>query len=107
MNLKIKTQNNEFEFEKEAGTKIKEIIKSEGINFKFPCGGRGACGKCKVIVKNGIQSPTASDEKKISKDDLELGTRLACGLELNNDMEIELKEKDSSLLGYILGRNKK
>lgn len=106
-NLKIKTQNNEFNFQKEEGTKLKDIIKSENINFKFPCGGRGICGRCKIIVKKGIENPTEIEKNKLNKDDLENGVRLACCLQTNQEMEIELKEKDSSLLDFILGRNKK
>lgn len=107
VNLKIKTQNKEFNIEKEKDTKLKDVIKSEKINFKFPCGGRGRCGKCKVTVKKGVQTPTSIEENKLSKDELELGIRLACCSQLNKDMEIEIKEKDTSLLDYILRRNKK
>ena len=29
----------------EDGTTLKEVMNDAGINFDFPCGGRGRCGK--------------------------------------------------------------
>ena len=106
VNLKIKTQNNEFNLTKEEGTNCKVIIKSQYIDFKFPCGGKGICGRCKVNVIKGANAPTKPEEKKISADELEQGKRLACCFNLNSDTEIELTEKTSGLLGSIF-KNKK
>ena len=98
INLKIKTQNNEFNFQKRKGISLKEAIKSEDINFRFPCGGKGRCGNCKVTVKTGLEKPSRLDEMKIDNDEIKIGKRLGCCLLLNNDMEIELKETQIELL---------
>jgi len=36
------------------GTTVLEALKSVGININTPCGGKGTCGKCKVLVVEGI-----------------------------------------------------
>lgn len=98
INLKIKTQNGEFNIQQEKVKSLKEIIQSENINFIFPCGGKVRCGNCKVVIKNGMEKPSKFDEIKISKDELKLGIRLACCLQINQDMEIELKETEINFL---------
>lgn len=98
INLKIKTQNNEFEIQTEPSTNLKKVLADKGINFRFPCGGKGKCGHCKVTVTKGLESPTKVDEMKLKKDELDAGKRLACCLNLNKDMEIELKETEINFL---------
>lgn len=98
LNLKIKTQNNEINLEKEKGINFKKIIQEENINFIFPCGGLGRCGNCKIKVLKGMEKPNKIDEIKLSKEDIKDGKRLACCLNLNNNMEIELKEIEYNFL---------
>ena len=98
INLKIKTQNKEYTIQTEASTNLRKIIKKEDINFRFPCGGKGKCGHCKVTVTKGLEKPTKVDEMKLSKDELDAGKRLGCCLNLSKDMEIELKETEINLL---------
>ena len=39
--------------EVEAGTTIYKAVRAAGIYVLSSCGGKGNCGKCKVIVKEG------------------------------------------------------
>lgn len=48
-NLKIKTKNNEFNLKVENGTLLKDVIKSQNLNFKFTCAGCGICGRCTIV----------------------------------------------------------
>ena len=50
--------------EAETGATLKELMNREGIEFDFPCGGRGKCGKCKVRISTGAGEPL--DEEKES-----------------------------------------
>lgn len=61
-----------------------------GVFLDAPCGGRGHCGKCKVILK-GTQS-TITDKEKVflSEKDINNGIRLACFAEIQNDAEIKI-----------------
>ena len=83
---------------KEKGSSLKKIIQDENIDFIFPCGGLGKCGNCKITVLKGIEKSSKIDEMKLSKEEIKFGKRLACCLNLNNNMEIELKEVEYNFL---------
>jgi len=71
------------------GTTILEALKRAGININTPCGGKGICGKCKVLVVEGIT--TASIEKELlSGEEIEKGFRLACQTKVFKDSIIEI-----------------
>ncbi|MEA4833125.1 MAG: ASKHA domain-containing protein [Oscillospiraceae bacterium] len=57
-----------------------------------PCGGRGSCGKCRVLVSGCVPSPSERDLAMISDDELKRGVRLACMLRAENMMTIEISE---------------
>ena len=81
--------------EAEAGITLKEVMNDAGVNFDFPCGGRGKCGKCKVRISSGITEPQAEDKKTLSQDELDDGIRLACITKVHADMTVEfLSEKN-------------
>jgi len=46
------------------------VLQEQGFAFGMPCGGKGICGKCRVIA-TGELSPTTAQEQA-------LGSRLAC-----------------------------
>ena len=63
------------------GRKIAEAAKEIGIDISSVCGGRGFCGKCRIIVREGgkhLASPSEAEERTLSEEDLENGFRLAC-----------------------------
>jgi len=71
------------------GTTILEALKRAGININTPCGGKGICGKCKVLVVEGITA--ASIEKELlSEGEIEKGFRLACQTKVFKDSIIEI-----------------
>lgn len=70
-------------------TSLKEAINKAEIDFPFPCGGKGKCGKCRVKIKGNLNPPT-SQEKKIIPDALSDGYRLACQSILQGDAEVEI-----------------
>ncbi|MFP4267927.1 MAG: ASKHA domain-containing protein [Spirochaetaceae bacterium] len=44
-----------------------------------PCGGRGTCGKCKVLVSSGDAGPVTREERHLlTHEELQGGIRLAC-----------------------------
>jgi uncharacterized 2Fe-2S/4Fe-4S cluster protein (DUF4445 family) len=64
-----------------SGTTVIEAAKKLGIDISSLCGGRGACGKCKVKVQSGIEGLTPITEQEsdhLSKDEIETSFRLAC-----------------------------
>ena len=50
----------------EDGTTLKEVMNDAGINFDFPCGGRGRCGKCLVRITAGVGEALSEEKKKLT-----------------------------------------
>ena len=64
---------------------LRELMEREG--FRFPCGGKGICGRCKVIAAD--LTPTERDKRFLSDAELAKGVRLACDKTLNGAIELE------------------
>ncbi len=58
-------------------TSYLEAIRQSGQYISTECGGKGTCGKCKIIIK---PSPTISENERgyLKREEIELGVRLAC-----------------------------
>lgn len=60
---------------------ILEIARSAGVSLRSDCGGKGVCGKCKVVVTGGsakLNPPTSVELKHLDSEELASGYRLAC-----------------------------
>lgn len=67
------------------GVKVKKTImelgKEVGADIRSPCGDRGICGKCTVVVRQGgqnLEPPTAAETRFLAEEDISKGFRLAC-----------------------------
>jgi len=62
------------------GSTIFYAAKEVGIGIRSECGGKGSCGKCKIIIKNSraVSKVTKAERKHLSKSEIKLGYRLAC-----------------------------
>jgi len=72
------------------GTTILEALESIGININTPCGGKGICGKCKILINKGITAATQIEEEVLSEEEIKKGFRLACQTKLFKDTIIEI-----------------
>ncbi|MBR4073712.1 MAG: DUF4445 domain-containing protein [Clostridia bacterium] len=57
----------------EKGVYLSKILKGE-----MGCGGKGKCGKCKVIAKGNLSGYSESEKSLLSKEELSQNIRLAC-----------------------------
>jgi uncharacterized 2Fe-2S/4Fe-4S cluster protein (DUF4445 family) len=65
--------------------------------IEAPCGGKGHCGQCRVIVRNGEVTPPNSTEKTfIGPADLEQGVRLACQCAVLGPVQVEIPPETMS-----------
>ena len=55
------------------GTTILEALESVGININVPCGGKGICGKCKILINKGITTTTPIEEELLSGEEIKKG----------------------------------
>ncbi|MDR0751201.1 MAG: hypothetical protein LBF12_01225 [Christensenellaceae bacterium] len=70
---------------KKRNSSLKEELSLAG--YKFPCGGMGLCGRCRIIASPEFEI-TEFDKKHISPEDLARGVRLACDKMITGDFEI-------------------
>jgi uncharacterized 2Fe-2S/4Fe-4S cluster protein (DUF4445 family) len=78
------------EIEVKEKNNLLNVLNDSDIYVEGTCGGRGTCGKCKVKILNKKLPITDSDKKKLTEAELKEGYRLACRVEINADLKIEV-----------------
>lgn len=72
-----------------AETTVLEAMRLSGASFYVPCGGRGECGKCKVVVLGGACPPTDAEKRHLEASELRACVRLACQARLTGDATVD------------------
>lgn len=72
------------------GSTVMEALNKAGLEFDFPCGGRGKCGKCRIKIPKDTGAPTTSEQKILPQVELQAGIRLACVTKVYRDVTVEL-----------------
>ncbi len=75
-----------------AGDKLLNMLSSHGIFVSSACGG-GACGQCRVTIKEGGGDILPTELSHISKREAKEGCRLACQVNVKQNLKIELPEE--------------
>ena len=58
------------------GTKLSTLM--EESHIQMPCGGKGNCGKCRVVVSGEVSPLSETEKHHLSEQDIKSGVRLAC-----------------------------
>lgn len=74
----------------EAGEVLGSVIAKTGLPLEQPCAGRGTCGKCKILVEEGIAPPDEIEKAHLTTGELALGNRLACRAKVQSDARVVL-----------------
>ncbi|MCP4324420.1 MAG: NADH:ubiquinone reductase (Na(+)-transporting) subunit F [Alteromonadales bacterium] len=77
----------------QAGGKLLGALANSGIFVSSACGGGGTCGQCRVKVNAGGGDILPTELDHISKKEAKEGERLACQVNVKEDMNIELPEE--------------
>ncbi|MHA1231956.1 MAG: 2Fe-2S iron-sulfur cluster-binding protein [Candidatus Helarchaeota archaeon] len=74
------------------GTSILQAAIDEGIDIVSLCGGKGVCGKCKVIIEKGEVGYDLDEKelKHLSKEEITQNYRLACRIKVQNDLVVRI-----------------
>ena len=73
------------------GDNLLKVLREYNMKVNNNCGAKGKCGKCKVrILNDKYFKITKSDEKHLTKRELDEGMRLSCMITLEKDIDIEL-----------------
>ncbi|MBQ9274031.1 MAG: NADH:ubiquinone reductase (Na(+)-transporting) subunit F [Succinivibrio sp.] len=73
-----------------AGGKLLNCLSDNGVFVSSACGGRGACGQCKVQVSSGGGDVLPIEYSHFTKRQIKEGWRLACQVTVKNDINIKL-----------------
>ena len=92
--LRITSGERETEIPCEAGQTIAEALEQGGWIQIQPCGGRGVCGKCKVLASGALEPPDQAETTTLG-DAAKQGARLACRARICGDCAVTLQNQGS------------
>ena len=122
MTIKVLLDPINRELQAEKGDILLDVMREAGVRIESLCGGKGYCGKCKVILEKGrVEKKSTIPDKFLSHEELDGGYYLACMVRLVEDCEftiptesridspkillsaeLELEDLDPSSKKYIL-----
>ena len=71
------------------GQTLLAVLQDAGIDVPAACGGKGACGYCKVRVSEGGGPVLPTEAPFLSRRELTDGLRLACQVKVKNDLGLK------------------
>lgn len=72
------------------GGTLLSTLANQKIFIPSACGGKGSCGVCKVVVKDGGGALLPTEQTHINRGMARKGYRLACQVKVKQDLKIEL-----------------
>jgi len=76
-----------------AGNTLLGALSANGILIPSACGGKGACGVCEVIVREGGGEILPTEAPYFSRKAIADNWRLGCQVKVKNDMDIKVPEE--------------
>ena len=92
--LRITSGEREIDLPCEAGQIVAEALEQGGFAQIQPCGGRGVCGKCKVLASGALEPPDKAETATLG-DAIRQGARLACRAKIAGDCAVTLQNQGS------------
>lgn len=82
---------------------VLEATFKAGVAIRSECGGKGVCGKCRVVVqdKDAVAEVTEAERKFLSSNEISLGYRLACQAVLKNSLKVLVPVESRLLMRKI------
>lgn len=101
--VKIHKGDKTYKIEAEQGTNLLKLLDRNSLYISNPCGGKGTCGKCKVRVKGMEHGISPRESQLLGQASLKEGFRLACYLDVKNDIEVTLDtdEKAANIMTQV------
>lgn len=84
----------ELVFEAEHGKNLFSFLTDKGYSIPNACAGMGTCGKCRVIIYDGIKPAAEAEEAHLSQRERKNGWRLCCRQKIDRDLTIRVFERD-------------
>ena len=74
------------------GQTLLAVLQDAGIDVPASCGGKGACGYCKVHVTEGGGPVLPTETPFLSRRELTDGLRLACQVKVKDDLGLRIPD---------------
>lgn len=73
-----------------SGLNILNLAKEGGVEIRSECGGKGKCGKCRIIVENqrNLNEVTDTEKELLTPEEVSHGYRLACMSLIQGDLVV-------------------
>lgn len=79
----------------EHGCSLNRALEQAGVNLEGPCGGRGTCGQCEVVISGGaVTPPTRAELRRLNEQKRQQGCRLACQTRVLGDLSVTIQEAE-------------
>lgn len=82
-----------------SGTPLIRAARHAGLHINASCGGNGVCGKCRVMIKEGVVDGGISD--RLSLEDIRKGYRQACTAIIVEDIVVQVLEAEGLTAGKL------
>lgn len=93
--LTVTITNTGQELEANQGDNLLHLLRCADVWIDNACNGTGTCGKCKIKILEGAVSKVEETEGRLLKaQEIESGIRLACMVEIQSNLQVELLEKE-------------
>ncbi|MDR0598407.1 MAG: ASKHA domain-containing protein [Treponema sp.] len=90
-------------FNPQTDENLLKALQAGGVYIPALCGGRGACGKCKITVTAGTLAPTPADLAYFSEEDIAAGQRLSCMAKPLENISISIPASDETSIESVSG----
>lgn len=91
----VHVSSSEKHIEFEPGKTLLDILLDADVAIDNSCNGKGTCGKCKVKdVSGSLGTVSDTEARLLSAKELEEGIRLACLVNPESDVEVEVVHKE-------------
>ncbi len=77
----------------EIGATLLQAAQAAGVEIESVCGGRGTCGKCRVIATSGLAPLTDLERHNLSATEVRDGYRLACQAVVTGDVAVVVPDE--------------
>ena len=84
--------NDRRRIEASRASRLLDALEAEGVHLPSACGGKGTCGQCRVTVLEPAPPALATEASVLTPAEIASGARLACQLQLRDDLSIRVPE---------------
>ncbi|HID01658.1 MAG TPA: DUF4445 domain-containing protein, partial [Desulfobacterales bacterium] len=82
-----------------AGTSLIKAARKAGLHINASCGGAGVCGKCRILLEQGILE--GGNSEKLTVEEYDRGYRQACIANVTEDITVRIPEESGRQKGGL------